>query len=425
MLFIKYLPIYLFLLLFSCKNDSKKEDKNTSNRFEAKAEFDEQKGVYIAFSNVEHINGLSNHPVTANIIANLLPFIKVNFIVPSDSALNVFKPFLHDSLWKHPNLNIIKQPYQEFWLRDMGPVFLKNAKNERVMLDYSFNAWGYSDSMTVQLDENLDENLANYLKIPILSTPLIHEGGDSEFNGKGTMIVVEAVEKQRNPSLSLQQMEQIFKDKFGQKKIIWLKKGVHEDDFSFDGPIPIGRNELGYTLLTTGGHIDEFCRFVNPNTLLLAQVDSADFDDPIAKENYIRMEENYQILKNATDQDGKPFTIIRMPMPRTIIRKLNTKDYVYQQLSAMNFEKTGMKFPIGKAVNGIMASSYLNFLITNKVVLAQKYYKEGMDLTFKKRDEASLKILKSVFPDRTIIQLDATPVNWGGGGIHCITANEF
>jgi agmatine deiminase len=422
------LAIAAFFLFFSsCKKNDKKEISKTQvvgNQYYALAEFDKQESVWVAFPNVDHVHDLKNSSVTAQIITSLLPFTKVNFLCPSDSALQIFKPLLPDSIWKNERLAVHIAPYQEFWMRDMGPVFLKNAKNERAILDLNFNNWGYApDSMSVDLDETLDERLAQKLKLPIVSNSMFHEGGDTELNGKGMLIVVEAVEKQRNPNMSLEQMEAVFKKTMGVKKVIWLKEGVREDDFTFESPIPIANNKMGYTLLTTGGHIDEFCRFVNPTTVLLAQVDSADLDDPIAQENLKRLAVNEQILRSATDQDGKPLTIIRMPMPKTYTRLLTPKDWVYDAVGASVKDKT--PFLKKKPITGIIASSYLNFLIANGVVLAQKYYKKGMDESFLLRDEQSLKILQSVFPDRKIIQLDATSVNWGGGGVHCITANGF
>ncbi len=423
----KYLTFFFFLFLFACKNEDKKtsvKSQSVDNQYHALAEFDEQQAVWVAVPNIDHVHDLKNATVTAEIVKSLLPFTTVNLLCKNDSMLAIFKPFLADSCWKNQRLKVVLTNFQEFWLRDMGPVFLKNDKNERAMLDLNFNGWGYfPDTMTVDLDETLDERLAKKCNIPTLSNSLIHEGGDTELNGKGTLIVVEAVEKQRNPTLSLEQMEAVFKHTMGIKKVIWLKQGVREDDHTTLSPIPIGKNKMAYTLLTTGGHIDEFCRFVTANTVLLAQVDSSDLSDPIAQENFNRLAVNEQILKNATDQDGKPFTIIRMPMPRIITRTLTPKDWIYQAVGETVKDKT--PFLQKKPITGILASSYLNFTIANGVVLCQKYYKKGMDISFKTRDEKAQKILQSIFPLKKIIAIDAESVNWGGGGVHCITANEF
>ena len=176
--------------------------------------------------------------------------------------------------------------------------------------------------------------------------------------------------------------------------------------------------------MTTGGHIDEFCRFADEHTILLADIDAADLkDDPVAVENKRRIDENYEILKKATDQDGNPFRIIRVPSPITQVATLTPKDWTYQSLSSLDYANKHI-FPKGKNINAIMASSYLNFLISNEVVLAQKYYTGNNDLKFKLRDEQAFVALQTAFPNKKIVMLDNAAVNWGGGGIHCITMQQ-
>jgi agmatine deiminase len=66
----------------------------------------------------------------------------------------------------------------------------------------------------------------------------------------------------------------------------------------------------------------------------------------------------------------------------------------------------------------------LNFLVSNGIVLGQKYWKKGLVPDIQERDEEARRILQQVFPGRKIVMLDALSVNWGGGGIHCITMHE-
>jgi agmatine deiminase len=47
-----------------------------------------------------------------------------------------------------------------------------------------------------------------------------------------------------------------------------------------------------------------------------------------------------------------------------------------------------------------------------------------MDKKIKLRDEEVQQILQKTFPGKTIIAIDALAINFGGGGIHCITINE-
>jgi agmatine deiminase len=287
--------------------------------------------------------------------------------------------------------------------------------------------WGYEDpnSEGSKAEERVDRDIAKAMNLDVISTEIISEGGNREFNGKGVMLTVKSVETQRNPEKTLEELEAQYKRVLGVTKIIWLERGLYEDDLTFEGPLPgpTGKKEA-YTVITTGGHIDEFCRFVSPDTILLAEVTAEEAaHDPIASENRKRLEENYDILKHATDQDGNTFKIIRMHLPYVIYDYLQPGDGVYDYISELEYQN-GHKFPKGEKVMVIAASSYHNFLVTNGVVLAQKYWKPGMPGIIKKRDQESMAILQNVFPDRKIVPLDPMAVNIGGGGIHCITQQE-
>ena len=91
--------------------------------------------------------------------------------------------------------------------------------------------------------------------------------------------------------------------------------------------------------MTTGGHIDEYARFVNVSTILLTQVSEKERNfNAIDAISYQRMEENYRILKNAVDQDGKPFNIVRVPIAKPIYVTLTDQDEVYQFLKNIRYD---------------------------------------------------------------------------------------
>jgi agmatine deiminase len=353
----------------------------------------------------------------------LLPDTKVKLVFAHDSIYRQNKSLLPAKALEIKQLEIIILPFGEFWARDMGPSFiLKN--NQLAMVDFNFNGWNYSsptDSATA-MDEKLDEKIAAHMKLPMISTELITEGGDHEVNGQGLMITTESVEKTRNPHLSLTQMEAEFKRVLGIKKLIWLKKGLCEDDNTTTARLTNFKGEKIYTPLTTNGHVDEYVRFVNPTTILLAQVDSTD-KDPISTENALRLEENYQILKAATDPKGQPLNIVRIPLPKHRFVTLQNGDGVYDIIKNFSY-KDGSVFPKGKPIPIIAAASYLNFLIANETVLVPTYVQANASSDVKKRETAAFAVLKSVFPTKKIILMDALPINLGGGGIHCITRNQ-
>ncbi|PWJ42412.1 agmatine deiminase family protein [Sediminitomix flava] len=412
------------LLLQQCvsTNTVHQDDKNSELKVVRQAaEFEKQKGLILIWPPFDHLEGKSNSEVTLEILKNVAPHTPITVTCATDSIRLIAEKRIQEVL---PNLdiNVKTIPSVEIWARDMGPNFVETNDGKQAIADFNFDAWGYADTLDADaiVEEKFDEKIAELYDLPIISSSLVSEGGDREVNGKGTLLTVETVEFGRNPNLTKEEIESEFQRLLGVSNIVWLKKGLHEDDHTFNGPILTHEGSKAYTVITTNGHIDEFCRFVNDSTILLAQVDSSDLHDPIAMENHKRMEENYEILKSAKDQDGKPFNIVRIPLPKTILATMKPGDGVYDYISTLNYTD-GSSFPIGEEVPVIAAASYLNFLITNNVVIAQKYWSEGMDESIKLRDKQALVTLKSVFPNRKVIAIDALAVNLGGGGVHCIT----
>lgn len=116
-----------------------------------------------------------------------------------------------------------------------------------------------------------------------------------------------------------------------------------------------------------------------------------------------------------------------MPVPESIYLTIRTGDDIYEIWQSRKDDFNGelldgSPFPREEMIV-LPALSYCNFLITNNIVIAQKYYSEGLPLEVKKKDEEALNILKSVFPDRKVVAINTLALNLYGGGIHCNTRN--
>jgi len=155
----------------------------------------------------------------------------------------------------------------------------------------------------------------------------------------------------------------------------------------------------------------------------LAEIIEEERHHPIASISHKSLEENLEILKKETDQDGNPLEVIRIPMPPTTIVKIKPSDGVYGQMKNMRFED-GSVLDGKQDIEIVMAASYCNFLVTNGLVLLPKYYREGKDLLYDKTDREAKEILQKCFPERKIVQIDSELINLGGGGMHCITQQE-
>lgn len=390
------------------------------------AEFEDQTATWIIWPTVDHKQGMSNKRVVLDMVAALTDVNqRVNIVVGDEEHFQ--QAVLETQSYNTSQLiNIYEIPNYEWWVRDVGPTFVETADGGRAVVNFRFNAWGYTDidDPDIEIDAEFARNLANAFDIPVIESEMISEGGNREVNGKGTLMLTASTEENRNPHLSRSDMEEEFTRLLGVTNVIWLEEGLYEDDHTFLGPLTLSDGSQAYTVITTHGHIDEFSRFVNENTILLAKVADEDLreEDPVSIENHRRLEINYEILRQARDQDGKPFEIIRVPLNKLQIHTMQPGDYVYDYISTLDYVNDH-QFPIGEPVQVIAAASYLNFTITPGVILAQKYGQEG-DPVSMARDQEVKQILESVFPDRKIAMIDAIAVNLGGGGLHCVTIHE-
>ena len=99
---------------------------------------------------------------------------------------------------------------------------------------------------------------------------------------------------------------------------------------------------------------------------------------------------------------------------------MDGKDEIFKRLETLKFED-GSIIQDDDKIKTVLASSYLNFIITNKVVLIPSYWKPGRSKVFSTKDEDFKKIIKNIYPNHTIVQINPENLNAGGGGMHCIT----
>ena len=229
-------------------------------------------------------------------------------------------------------------------------------------MDWGYNAWG-GKYPPFDLDDAVPQRVAEYRKLPLFSPGIVLEGGSIEVNGRGALLTTEAclLNPNRNPHLSQSEIAQFLRDYLGVTKVIWLGEGIVGDD--------------------TDGHVDDLSRFVNSNTIVTV------VEEDIEDANYQLLQENYQRLRKATDQDGHIFKIVKLPTPGFV-------------------EYQGQRLP----------ASYANFYIANSLVLVP---------TFRHRNDArAVGILQAEFPDRKVVGVDSTELIWGLGSFHCITQQE-
>jgi agmatine deiminase len=396
------------------------------------AEWEEHEAVWLGWED----NVLVYREPIVELIKTLSPFVPLKIAAADDSLRQVAQLFLHERAIDTTRIQFYTMRGERYWIRDHGATFLVNEKGELGVADFDWNHYGYPGWLRRSFDNEdsvkanspsptrgtgaVDSLMAVAEGAQIFKTKVIHEGGATEVNGKGTLILCEATVFQRNPDWSKEDLEKEFKRVLGVSKIIWLKKGLADD------PHITERITGDYFGVGTGGHTDEFVRFINPNTVLLAWVDESEKDThPITAINYERMNENLKILEQSTDQDGKPLTVIKFPLPDPIYKsivigkKVDYTDTTYT-VSPDWFLKSETPL-VGDTLLRVAASSYLNYLVTNGVVVMPTYVHMGSS---KEKELQAQRILQEAFPGRKVFAIPFMPQNWYGGGIHCSTQQQ-
>ncbi len=326
----------------------------------------------------------------------------------------------------------------DYWIRDHGPIFVYDKDKKLFVVDFEWNQYGYKSFLTdyfhgdlhlvneklsdlnIRQKGQVDSLFAAKFNLPIVKSWLVTEGGAMESNGRGTLILNKNLMIQRNPDSSLVSMERELRRVVGAKNIIWLDYGLAEDVHIVG---TITQNFIG---MGTGGHTDEFVRFADPKTILLASVTLEDSQsNPVSAINYKRMEDNYKVLQNARDLDGSSFNIVRIPLPKLIAVKVQINPGVSLD-STLNIPEAVLKPSEGwhakDSVWRVACASYLNYYLSNNKVFFQSYTNFGTSLA---HEIQVIGIFKKAFPNREIIPINSRSLNWFGGGLHCATLNEF
>jgi len=288
---------------------------------------------------------------------------RVELFIPTAAVHRRVKTRLRESQI-HPSLvNLHTTEFSDVWIRDYGPTFVINRAMKRsAMVRWNFNAWGgkYEDQVK---DGRIPSVMNRWLELPLFVPGIVLEGGSLDVNGRGTVLTTRSclLNPNRNPLLSADTIEEFLKEYLGVVKVIWLNDGIMGDD--------------------TDGHIDDIARFVAPATVVCA------YENDAADANYRALHENYEILKQSSNQDGTPLTVVKLPMPA----KIADGDERYP-------------------------ASYTNFYIGNTVVIVP-FFKDPNDIE-------ALRILQGLFPGRKVIGIDARAMVEGFGTFHCATQQQ-
>lgn len=380
------------------------------------AEWEKQDRVHLAWFGHERRDS-----VLCRVVEALQPSVSLTLTIPADSAKSSICQYLSRYSIDLSTIEFVVDPFVDFWTRD--PLFFIRQNNSPAVACFDYSMYGvYPSILADQLPPDIkklgeyDERLAARSGLPVVKSSFVFEGGGIESNGKGTFLIIKEMALQRNPGKSLTDIEAELIRTLGAKKIIWLKTGLAEDKIHKDfGPFIANYFGGGANM-----HVDELCRFVNENTVILPQIPKQEhWENPVDSLNHFMLEENFRLLSKATTADGKKIILHRIPMPD-----------VAPLLSVLTLGAADMPemqpfgYKPGDKIKRVPAASYVNYFVSNKVVLIPKYWNHGMNESQKQKDEEAKRLFQKLFPTKKVIQIYTLPINRGGGGIHCMTHEE-
>ena len=310
--------------------------------------------------------------VYTEMIRKIAPGEIVRILVNSKADAAAACHYLERAGLEEGVVEFLVHPTNRGWMRDSGPIFVRRAqarKLETAIVHFHFNAWAkYSDW---RKDRRVPETAATRLgkrlfDVEVNGRPFVLEGGGIDVNGHGTLVTTEECyldpETQvRNPGLNRAAFEALLRESLGVTNILWLSGGVKGDD--------------------THGHVDDICRFVNRNTLVLIREDNP------ADTNYRALCENWERVRDLRLEDGSRPEVVALPMP-----------------GPLYFD--GDRLP----------ASYANFYIANAAVLVPTFNDAN--------DRLALGILQELFPDRPVVGIHAVDLVLGFGTVHCLTQQQ-
>ena len=144
--------------------------RKINSLFRMPAEWEKQQSTLIGWPyNKNDWPGMfKNIPnVFAKIISKISETQKVNLLIKNSSSKNTIKKLLKKNNAKIHNIKFIICKTDRVWMRDIGPIFIKDKKNKNILLNWKFNGWAkyknYKDDNKVIL------RIKNYYKGDVIS----------------------------------------------------------------------------------------------------------------------------------------------------------------------------------------------------------------------------------------------------------------
>ena len=153
-----------------------------------------------------------------------------------------------------PFATVLQEPFGDIWLRDTGPILLRDG-GRRSAARFRFNGWG--GKYDLEGDDSVGLRLAETLDLETVQHDWIFEGGAIDVDGTGLAVTTEQclLNPNRNPGLGRTDIEVRLRRHLGIERLLWLGDGLLNDH--------------------TDGHVDNLARFVADGRLAVPVPESS------------------------------------------------------------------------------------------------------------------------------------------------------
>ena len=331
------------------------------------AEWEPQAAILIAWPNAdtdwaERLAGVEETYIA--LVAAIVRFQPVVICVADDDVETYAEMRLRSNRVDMDRVRFVTVPYDDTWLRDSGPIALRDGDNFR-LLDFRFTGWG--GKFDASDDDQLVERLTTAQVFSTQARDTIDfalEGGAIDTDGDGTLLTTWQCLHERHPDSSREELTRKLADWLRQDRVLWLDHGALEGD-------------------DTDAHIDTLARFAARDAIVFQACDDT------TDSHYADLKAMADEIAALRTKDGKPYRLFPLPWAKPVL-----------DVAADGSERR-------------LAASYANFLIVNRAVLMPAYGDEA--------DDIAADVLAGAFPDREIVQVPCRPLIWQNGSLHCIT----
>ena len=326
------------------------------------AEWETQSAVLIAWPNAdtdwaERLGEVEETYIA--LVAAITRFQRLLICVSDDDLQTYAEARLRSARVDLSRVHFIAAEYDDTWLRDSGPITLRDDDAFR-LLDFRFTGWGgkFEASRDDQLVEHLDQ-VGTFSNSSRQAIDFALEGGAIETDGDGTLLSTWRCLQERHPAASREDLTRKLADWLHQDRVLWLDHGYLEGD-------------------DTDAHIDTLARFAAPDAIVFQACDNP------ADSHFNELKAMGDEIAALRTREGQPYRLFPLPWAEPVIDE-------------------------GRR----LAASYANFLIINGAVLMPAYGDAA--------DAKAQAVLAEAFPEREVVAVPCRPLIWQNGSLHCIT----